>query len=71
MTRSSATPILRSRVPATDVAEVLATPIVLLGDIGEIVERLHARYERWRYSYFTIQQTAAREFAPVLARLAA
>ena len=53
-----------------DVAEVLATPIVLLGDIEEIVERLHARYERWRYSYFTIQQTSAREFAPVVARLA-
>jgi probable F420-dependent oxidoreductase len=53
-----------------DVAEVLATPIVLFGDVEEIVERLHARYERWRYSYFTIQQVAAREFAPVVARLA-
>ena len=51
--------------------QVLASPIVLLGSPGEIVERLHERRERWGYSYFTIQQPAAREFAPVLARLAA
>ena len=37
---------------------------------SEIVERLHERRERWGYSYFTIQQPAAREFIPVLARLA-
>jgi probable F420-dependent oxidoreductase len=50
--------------------EVLASPIVLIGDIGEIVERLHERRDRWGYSYYTLQQPAAREFAPVLARLA-
>jgi probable F420-dependent oxidoreductase len=50
--------------------QVLASPIVLFGRPGEIVERLHERRERWGYSYFTIQQPAAREFAPVLARLA-
>ena len=53
-----------------DPDQVLASPIVLLGSPGEIVERLHERRERWGYSYFTIQQPAAREFAPVLARLA-
>lgn len=50
--------------------QVLASPIVLLGSAGEIVERLHERRERWGYSYFTLQQPVAREFAPVLARLA-
>ncbi|HEX3907576.1 MAG TPA: TIGR03621 family F420-dependent LLM class oxidoreductase [Mycobacteriales bacterium] len=52
-----------------DAAEVLDSPIVLIGDIGEIGERLHARRERWGYSYFTIQQSVAREFAPVVALL--
>jgi probable F420-dependent oxidoreductase len=50
--------------------EVLASPIVLIGSAGEIVERLHERRDRWGYSYYTIQQPVAREFAPVLARLA-
>jgi probable F420-dependent oxidoreductase len=53
-----------------DADQVLASPIVLLGSPGEIVDRLHERRERWGYSYFTIQQPAALEFAPVLARLA-
>ena len=38
--------------------QVLASPIVLLGRPGEIVERLHERRARWGYSYFTIQQPA-------------
>lgn len=47
------------------------TPFVLVGGVEDIVERLHARRQRWGYSYYTIQQSAAREFAPVLRRLAA
>jgi len=50
--------------------DVLASPIVLVGSVPEIVDRLHARRERWGYSYFTLQQPAARSFAPVLAALA-
>ena len=50
--------------------EVRSSPMVLVGDVGEIVERLHARRERWGYSYFTILQPVALEFADVLARLA-
>lgn len=49
--------------------EVLASPIVLVGTVDEIVERLHERRERWGYSYFTIQQPVAREFATVVAAL--
>ncbi len=51
--------------------DVLASPIVLVGSVPEIVERLHARRERWGYSYYTLQQPVARAFAPVLAALAA
>jgi probable F420-dependent oxidoreductase len=50
--------------------DVRSSPMVLVGDVGEIVERVHARRERWGYSYFTIQQSVALEFADVVARLA-
>ncbi len=50
--------------------EVRSSPMVLVGDVGEIVERLLTRRERWGYSYFTIQQPAALEFADVVAQLA-
>ena len=50
--------------------DVLASPMVLVGTVEEIVERLHERRERWGYTYFTLQQPVARAFAPVLARLA-
>jgi probable F420-dependent oxidoreductase len=51
------------------VDQVLDSPVTLIGDAGEIVERLHARRERWGFTYYTIQQPVAREFTPVLARL--
>ena len=50
--------------------DVLASPIVLIGSVAEIVERLQERRERWGYSYYTLQQPVAREFAAGLARLA-
>jgi hypothetical protein len=49
---------------------VLASPVVLAGTVEEIAERLHERRERWGYSYYTVQQPAAREMAAVVARLA-
>jgi probable F420-dependent oxidoreductase len=49
---------------------VLSSPFVLAGSVEEIVERLRERRERWGYSYYTLQQPSAREFAPVLERLA-
>ncbi len=49
--------------------DVRSSPKVLVGEVGEIVERVHALRDRWGYSYFTIQQPAALEFADVVARL--
>lgn len=49
---------------------VRSSPKVLVGEVGEIVERVHALRDRWGYSYFTVQQPAALEFAEVVARLA-
>ena len=53
-----------------DEEDVRSSPMVLVGDVEEIIERVHARRERWGYSYFTIQQPVALEFAEVVARLA-
>jgi probable F420-dependent oxidoreductase len=53
------------------VEQVLASPVVLLGTVSEIVARLHERRARWGYSYFTLQQPATEEFVPVLAALRA
>jgi probable F420-dependent oxidoreductase len=53
-----------------DADEVLASPFVLVGSVEEIVASLHERRDRWGYSYYTVQQPAAHEFAPVLKALA-
>lgn len=50
---------------------VLESPLFLIGTVDEIVEKLHQRRERWGYSYYTILQESAEQFAPVLERLAA
>jgi probable F420-dependent oxidoreductase len=52
-----------------EVEDVLESPFVLVGSVAEIVERLQARRERWGYTYFTVQQSSAQEFAEVLAAL--
>ncbi len=49
--------------------DVLASPFVLLGTVEEIVTHLQDRRARWGYSYYTVQQPAAQDFAPVLAAL--
>lgn len=49
--------------------EVLASPFILAGTIDEMVEGLEARRARWGYSYFTVQQPAIDDFAPVVATL--
>jgi probable F420-dependent oxidoreductase len=52
-----------------EVEDVLESPFVLVGSVEEIVTRLEERRERWGYSYYTVQQGAAREFAAVLGAL--
>jgi probable F420-dependent oxidoreductase len=52
-----------------DPDDVLGSPFVLVGSASEIVARLQERRERWGYSYYTVQQPAAREFAQVIAAL--
>jgi probable F420-dependent oxidoreductase len=53
-----------------DVEALTSSPFFLAGDVEEIVEMLLERRARWGYSYYTLQQTIARDFAPVLKRIA-
>jgi len=51
-------------------ADVLASPLTLIGSVGECAERLQARRERWGYSYTVIPADKALDFAPLVAQLA-
>jgi probable F420-dependent oxidoreductase len=53
----------------TDPAEVLASPLVLVGSKAGIAERLAERRERWGYSYHVIPGDKAHDFAPIVAEL--
>jgi probable F420-dependent oxidoreductase len=57
----------RLKIPAD---QLLDSPYYLVGTVEEIAGRLRERAQRWGFTYYTIQQPAALEFAPVLARLA-
>ena len=53
----------------SDPANVLASPLSLIGPQAEIRERLHERRERWGYSYCVMPGDKAHEFAPIVAEL--
>jgi probable F420-dependent oxidoreductase len=54
----------------SDAKSVLSSPLSLIGAPAEVEERLHERRERWGYSYHVIPGDKARDFAPIVARLA-
>jgi len=49
--------------------DALSSPFVLAGSITEMVDQLNRQRDRWGYTYYTVPQASAREFAPVLAAL--
>lgn len=59
---------LRARFEGSD-DEILGSPLVMIGTVDEIAERLIARRERWGFSYFTVLQDVAENFAPVAQQL--
>ena len=52
-----------------NVEDVLASPVVLVGTVDEILARLRERRDRWGFTYYTIQQPVTDEFAAVVAGL--
>ena len=61
-------PLLERRFAAPS-QTVLQSPVVLAGSVGQIVDRLYQRRERWGYSYTTVQGSVAHDFAAVIAAL--
>jgi hypothetical protein len=51
------------------VDEVLRSPLVLVGSLGELAERLQERRKRWGYSYFVVQQHHIDDLAPLVESL--
>jgi len=45
------------------VEDVLASPVVLVGTVDEILGRLRERRDRWGYTYYTIQQSVTERTA--------
>ncbi len=43
--------------------------MTLIGSPSEIAERLHARRERWGYSYHVVQADAVEAVAPIVEAL--
>jgi probable F420-dependent oxidoreductase len=54
---------------SADPKDVLDSPLTLIGSIAECADRLHARRERWGYSYVVIPGEKTHDFAPLVAQL--
>ena len=50
--------------------DVLAMPSVFIGSLGQVVEELHARRERYGFSYYVISDRDLETVAPLVDRLA-
>jgi probable F420-dependent oxidoreductase len=49
--------------------EILDAPTVVAGTVAELSEKLHARRERWGFSYYVFQSGSAEFMAPLVAEL--
>ena len=68
--RGQAAAELQKNWKQLSVEEILEAPFVLIGTVDEMVEALHARRERWGFSYFVTFEQYLKTLAPVVARLA-
>jgi hypothetical protein len=51
------------------VEEWLASPVVLVGTVDQIIQELQMRRERFGFSYIVLRESVADAFAPVVERL--
>ncbi|TRO58579.1 LLM class F420-dependent oxidoreductase [Streptomyces sp. IB201691-2A2] len=58
-----------SHIPHLTEQQVLELPIVLVGTLDDIVERVRAQRDRSGFSYLTVLEPNMEAFAPVIARL--
>jgi probable F420-dependent oxidoreductase len=52
-----------------DPTSLLDSPMVIVGTVPELVDRLHQRRDRWGFSYHVVQNESALEMAPLVAEL--
>ncbi len=58
-----------ARFAGVSTDDVLSSPIVLIGSVAEIADRLRDRRDRWGYSYTCLTQEHAEPFAPLVRNL--
>lgn len=65
-------PVLDELAPVVGLsaAQIVSSPIALVGSVDEIVETLENRRRRWGFSYWVVHEAEIETFAPVVARLA-
>jgi len=69
--RSAAEQFARDRGwSGISVDDVLEMPSIFIGSPDAIVEQMHARRERYGFSYFVVMDRALEAVAPIVARLA-
>jgi probable F420-dependent oxidoreductase len=52
-----------------DPTSLLDSPMVIVGTVPELVDRLQERRDRWGFSYHVVQNESALELAPLVAEL--
>ncbi len=60
---------LRERQPRLTLDQALVLPVVLVGTLEEIVERVRAQRERSGFSYLAVLEPCMEAFAPVMRAL--
>ncbi|WP_267243287.1 TIGR03621 family F420-dependent LLM class oxidoreductase [Streptomyces sp. PR69] len=65
---SAVRPMLR-HAPHLDEEELLALPVLAVGTVREIADRLRSHRRRYGFSYFTVLDPAMETFAPVIEEL--
>ncbi|MFI6516515.1 LLM class F420-dependent oxidoreductase [Spirillospora sp. NPDC050679] len=59
-----------SMLPHLTVEEILETPFLLIGTVGQMAEQLRESRERYGFSYVTVHAPFMEDFGPVVAALA-
>ncbi len=60
---------LLERQPGLSLERALELPIILVGPLEDVVERVRAQRERFGFSYLTVLEPCMEAFAPVMQRL--
>jgi probable F420-dependent oxidoreductase len=69
--RATAEELAAERFAPFTPGDVLDTPFLLIGTIGEIADQLRERRERYGFSFITVHEPFMRAFAPVIERVRA